>query len=61
VLFLLTWPHDSYDKPIATTLTQQESNIILTIVTTPHNTSRFSQTFSQTRYVFKYLKGRDKL
>jgi hypothetical protein len=46
---------------LATTLTQQQSNIILTIVTTPHNTSRFSQTFSQTRYVFKYLKGRDKL
>jgi hypothetical protein len=46
---------------LATTLTQQQRNIIVTIVTTPHNASRFSQTFSQTRYVFEYLKGRDKL
>lgn len=48
VLFPLMSPgHMLPMTDLATTLTQQKQNIIVTIVTTPHNASRFSQTFSQ--------------
>lgn len=48
VLFLLMSPgHMLPMIDLATTLTHQKQNIIVTIVTTPHNASRFSQTFSQ--------------